>query len=73
MEVPADMSDLFSLPVVDAGVLESLGVPGVPGGPGDAILPCLRVMPMGFNWAMRVCQACLCNVVRDAGFVDSDL
>eukprot|EP00959_Pyramimonas_sp_CCMP1952_P412696 8647975-Pyramimonas_sp.AAC.1 len=59
MLVPPDMAHHFSLPSLDAGLLLNCGVTDLPAGPGEPITPCLRVLPMGFSWALHFCQGVL--------------
>ena len=59
LEMPCDLRTLFSLPSVPAGCLRSWNVPQHLGGEKSVegrVFPCLRVVPMGWNWAMWISQ-----------------
>ena len=78
MEIPDDLSDLFSLPSVPYGLLRQHGLGNVMNDGHsinyhDLLVPCLKVLPMGWSWSLHLCQAVLCNAIRRAGFSDNQL
>ena len=48
-----------------AGVLGLTELDGLPVSPSEFILPCLSVLPMGWTWALRLCQAVTEQCVRE--------
>ena len=61
MRVPPSLGKRFAFPAIDA---KNLGVPGHSG----MIKPSLTVLPMGWAWALRLCQLVVENfVAREAG------
>ena len=48
MRLPIGMEHMFSLPCIDSSYLQKFHIPGVPAGAGVTMLPCVRVLPMGF-------------------------
>ncbi|CAE8588527.1 unnamed protein product [Polarella glacialis] len=69
MEVPVDLSAYFTLPPVRSSLV---GNPGVldsePYNDGDFLMPCLKVLPMGWNWSLAICQSVLEGAIEQAGF-----
>ena len=45
----------------------------MPAGAGQPIPPCLRVLPMGFSWALRLCQGALRRGLSPGGSPPSSL
>ena len=68
MRVPAGMERSFRLPGLAARHLGLHSGGGVAVGPDDMITPCLAVLPMGWNWALHICQAVLRSAIAEAGF-----
>ena len=65
--VPPSLSDYFSLPRISA---TSLGLGDLEGrslGSGEYIIPCLTVLPMGWNWSMVLAQAVTAGALRACG------
>ncbi|CAK0905955.1 unnamed protein product [Prorocentrum cordatum] len=65
------MNDYFILPSVDAKWISEAApglAPGLPA--GIRISPRMEVLPMGFNWALFLCQEMVRNAAEDAGFAD---
>lgn len=73
--VPEDMANFFSLPACRAGLLgltgRDLGDGRGPLGFNDRILPCLRILPVGFNRAVHLVQVISMECARRAGVDDS--
>ena len=67
MALPPGLDEAFALPPVSNSRFGFETVDGVPTGPSDVLLPCLAVLPMGWNWAVHWCQAVLEQGLRDAG------
>lgn len=72
MRLPEGMEEHFSLPAIDSSFLTGLGIDGLPAGPGVGLLPCVCVLPMGFTWALHLCQESLQHALRATGFSLSD-
>ena len=53
------------MPGVRAGVLGPTELDGLPVSPSEVILPCLSVLPMGWTWVLRFCQAVTEQCVRE--------
>jgi len=68
MRLPAGMEHSFRLPGVAARHLGISSVSGVAAGPDVLITPCLAVLPMGWSWALHICQAVLRAAIAEAGF-----
>ena len=73
LAVPPGMDHLFTLPAVDSGLVGLTRLDGTPLAAGERLLPCLQILPMGWNWAMHICQAVVRHAVVQAGFADDDL
>ena len=59
LAMPKELQTLFSLPGIPAELLRSWNVPDHLGGDassGGETYPCLRVVPMGWSWAMWIAQ-----------------
>ena len=65
MEFPDSLFDRFTMPGVLAGVLGLTELDGLPVSPSEVILPCLSVLPMGWTWVLRLCQAVTEQCVRE--------
>ena len=63
MKLPNGMEEYFSLPAIDSTLLLEAGLEELPFGPGVMVAARVRVLPMGFTWALHLCQdvagACL--------------
>lgn len=67
LSVPAELGKLFTLPCIEAG---AIGIDCIDGDfirPGSRLLPYLTVLPMGWSWALHLCQLVLINAIRKAG------
>ena len=59
LKMPEILQPLFCLPSIDSALLRSWGVPSSRGGCSDReglVFPMLRVVPMGWSWAMWIAQ-----------------
>ena len=65
--LPSDMGQYFSLPVVDSTLVRVFYLDGSVVPPGTPLLPCLTVLPMGWSWAMHLCQGVLRHSIFQAG------
>ncbi|CAK0866361.1 unnamed protein product [Prorocentrum cordatum] len=73
MRVPDGMEEYFTLPPIPAKYLAPHGIT-VAGVDGESLLlPQVVVLPMGFSWALHLCQAVLQTSLGRAGFSPSDL
>ena len=59
---------MFTLPPVEAGLVGVSYVDGLPIGPDTQLVPHLRVLPMGWSWALHLCQQVLMHAIDVAGF-----
>eukprot|EP00959_Pyramimonas_sp_CCMP1952_P449541 9412552-Pyramimonas_sp.AAC.1 len=57
MRLPAGMEEMFTLPPIKAGVLQELGLIDLDFDPWVSLSPQVLVLPMGFSWALHLCQA----------------
>ena len=73
MRVPAGMETCFRLPGLAARHLGLSSVGGSIVGADDLITPCLAVLPMGWSWALHICQAMLRSAIAEAGFRDEQV
>ena len=65
LKVPTSLSDMFTLPLIRNRYLPAaLQVDSA--GPDTWIAPCLQVLPMGWNWALHLCQAFMSHIVSCA-------
>ena len=62
---------MFTLPAIEAGQVGVTFADGVPVMPGTKIVPYLRVLPMGWSWALHICQQVLNHALDCAGFEQS--
>ena len=67
IEVDAGLSEYFSPKPVRAASVGVTELNGVPLSGHELLLPCLRVLPMGWNWAMHLCQCVTEEATRRAG------
>ena len=56
--IPLDLAERFSLPHIS-----NKHVGNSDFGPSDCLLPCLKVLPMGWSWSLYFCQAYTTNIV----------
>ena len=57
---------MFTLPTIRASFLGNDTIEGEPGGPDTEVLPYMCVLPMGFNWAVHLCQSAVSHQVKVA-------
>eukprot|EP00973_Karenia_brevis_P009374 1269241-Karenia_brevis.AAC.1 len=57
------MSDMFTLPSIGSGHVGITSVNGVAVGSSTTLVPCLAVLPMGFGWALHLCQLIVNNIM----------
>ena len=69
--IDRSLGEHFSLPVIRARWLGVTCVDGVAVGPDDYILPCLTVLPMGWSWALHLCQLVTAEALLGAGIPES--
>ena len=65
--LPLCLRDFFGLPGIQAGLVEGLKVDGKTPGPKMKVYPRLAVVPMGWSWALWVCQCMHERLVEAAG------
>ena len=73
LSVPQDLAERFTLPTIEASMIEpnlaaQLGVQS-----GGQVLPYLTILPMGWSWALHFCQMVLSHAIQRAGFVDRQI
>ncbi|CAK0881152.1 unnamed protein product [Prorocentrum cordatum] len=71
---PPGLSELMVLPSIDRGALANV----LPSGTLDGIVgrrcsPCLKVLPMGWNWSLFFCQHAVEGMLRTVGIGDHRL
>jgi len=67
LQMPEGLDEYFSLPAVAGHAVGISSLDGVPLAPGETVFPCITVLPMGFSWALHLCQAYLRNAIDCAG------
>ena len=72
LEVPDDLGQMFSLPAIEAGRL-GLHHSDHALRPETVVVPYLTVLPMGWAWALHLCQGVLMNAIHSAGFIDEQI
>ena len=66
-EIPQGIGDYLTLPSISAAVLGLDTIGGVKLPAGARIVPALTVLPMGWNWALSLCQAAMINAIKVSG------
>ena len=61
---------MFTLPAVQAAAVSVSNIDDGPILPGSQVVPYLTVLPMGWSWALHLCQNVLDGAIRDTGFKD---
>ena len=56
VELEDGLSDYFTLRPLPASSIGLTSLDGEALAPSDILVPCLRVLPMGWSWAMHLCQ-----------------
>ena len=70
LRLPRGLEQHFRLPVLTAAALGLTQLDGQPLRGDELIFPCLQVLPMGWSWALHLCQGFLRAAIRDAGVPD---
>ena len=68
LAVPEELGHMFTLPLVSASLVGINTIDGVPIAPRTQVVPYLRVLPMGWSWALHLCQQVLMHAIDVAGF-----
>ncbi|CAK0840106.1 unnamed protein product, partial [Prorocentrum cordatum] len=68
LRLPAGMGSLFSLPPINNIFVGLKSVNGVRLGINDCVQPLVTVVPMGWSWALHLCQSALTRALSDVGF-----
>jgi hypothetical protein len=71
LSVPEELGRLFTLPSIKAKHLGLRDVDGVPVKPDTQVLPFLTVLPMGWSWALHLCQMVIIHAIRSSGIDES--
>eukprot|EP00959_Pyramimonas_sp_CCMP1952_P129174 2701175-Pyramimonas_sp.AAC.1 len=58
---------MFRLPAIAARHLGIVELDGLPVAPDEMISPCVCVLPMGWSWALHVCQSVLRHALVSEG------
>ena len=69
-EVPSELIDLLGMMPVRAGDFGITELDGVDISPNTLIFPCLRVLPMGFSWALHWTQEAHREILKQGGLGD---
>eukprot|EP00438_Fugacium_kawagutii_P030809 Skav229499 [mRNA] locus=scaffold2455:119515:131643:- [translate_table: standard] len=70
LAVPDSLGQMFTLPAIEAGRMKINAIDGSPLRPGDRIMPYLTVLPMGWSWALHLCQMVMDHAILTAGVLD---
>ncbi|CAK0838468.1 unnamed protein product, partial [Prorocentrum cordatum] len=73
LRLPAGMESLFSLPPINNRSVGLKSVNGVRLGINDCVQPLVTVVPMGWSWALHLCQSALTRALSDVGFGRDDM
>ncbi|CAK0811879.1 unnamed protein product, partial [Prorocentrum cordatum] len=73
LRLPAGMESLFSLPPMNNRFVGPKSVNGVRLGINDCVQPLVTVVPMGWSWALHLCQSALTRALSDVGFGRDDM
>lgn len=73
LAVPDDLGRMFTLPAIEAEKLGLTSIDGCAVRPGQRVTPYLTVLPMGWAWALHLCQSVLMQAIEDAGFGGSQV
>ena len=73
LRVPDELGSYFRLPSVGAHWAGVSSIDGCPISPNQRLVPCLTVLPMGWNWAPFFCQNYLTEAICEAGVASADL
>lgn len=73
LSVPDDLGRMFTLPAVRA---DRIGIDEVDGNtlrPGTMVCPYLIVLPMGWSWALHLCQSVMMHAISQSGFCSQQI
>ncbi|CAK0911449.1 unnamed protein product [Prorocentrum cordatum] len=73
LRLPAGMESLFSLPPINNRFVGLKSVNGVRLGINDCVQLLVTVVPMGWSWALHLCQSALTRALSDVGFGRDDM
>eukprot|EP00435_Cladocopium_sp_Y103_P024584 s857_g6.t1 len=73
LSVPDDLGQMFTLPAIEA---RAIGIDTINGHylrPGTMICPYLTVLPMGWSWALHLCQCVMLHAIKQSGIDDEQI
>ena len=73
LAVPDSLGKMFTLPAVQAAAVGIRSIDDTDLGPGALVVPYLTVLPMGWSWALHLCQAVLDRAIRQTGFNEDSI
>eukprot|EP00435_Cladocopium_sp_Y103_P042198 s2255_g11.t1 len=73
LSVPEELGRMFTLPCIKAQHLGLTNIGGTAVRPDTQVLPYLTVLPMGWTWALHLCQLVIMNAISAAGISDSQI
>lgn len=73
LSVPDDLGRMFTLPAIKAEKIGLCEIGGAKLRPGQLVCPYLTVLPMGWSWALHLCQCVMMNAIHLAGFDSSHI
>ena len=68
LAVPHDLAEKFTLPAIEAWRIGVAQIDGIPILPGAKVIPFITVLPMGWSWALHLCQSVLLHAISVSGF-----
>ena len=68
LAVPRDLAEKFTLPAIEAWRVGVAQIDGIPILPGAKVTPFITVLPMGWSWALHLCQSVLLHAISVSGF-----
>ncbi len=68
LAVPDTLGRMFTLPAIQASSIGVDCIDGVAIAPGTQVTPYLTVLPMGWSWALHLCQMVMDGAISQAGF-----
>lgn len=71
LSVPDELGQMFTLPALKADRCGLDEIDGVKLRPGTMVCPYLVVLPMGWSWALHLCQSVLLHSIRESGISDN--
>ena len=73
LSVPEELGRLFTLPAIEAGRVGVTTADGRLVEPDTQLTPFLKVLPMGWSWALHLCQQVLTHAIQTSGFDQSQI